>query len=99
MNVQTNTPPPYVENKKKDAERKNSSGPTLFAKKSMGNASTAPSSAAASPKPPKLKEPKDMYPAPPPLPGSGLMQLGGGANTGKLFFLSRGLESRRRILL
>ena len=40
--------------------------------------STATSSAAASPKPPKQKEAKDIYPTPPPLPGSGLMQLGGG---------------------
>ena len=44
----------------------------------MGNGSTATSSTAASPKPPKLKEAKDTYPTPPPLPGSGLMQLGGG---------------------
>jgi len=42
------------------------------------NGSTATSSAGASPKPgPKLKEAKDIYPTPPPLPGSGLMQLGG----------------------
>ncbi|KAF4622791.1 hypothetical protein G7Y89_g14234 [Cudoniella acicularis] len=53
-------------------------GPTAMAKKnSMGYGSTATSSAAASPKPPKPKDVKDLYPTPPPLPGSGLMQLGG----------------------
>jgi hypothetical protein len=54
------------------------SGPSTISKKAMGPGSTATSSAAASPKPPKLKEPKDLYPTPPPLPGSGLMNLGGG---------------------
>ena len=88
MNVQTHTPPAYVEQKKKDTERKNSSGPVLVAKKAIVNGSTATSSAAASPKPPKLKEAKETYPAPPPLPGSGLMQLGGGANTGMSFFFT-----------
>lgn len=47
----------------------------------MDNGSTATSSAAASPKPPKLKEAKDVYPTPPPLPGSGLM----GPNDGTEF--------------
>jgi len=53
------------------------------------NGSTATSSAAASPKPaPKLKDAKDVYITPPPLPGSGLMQLGGiggGPNDGTEF--------------
>jgi len=56
-------------------------GPSTISKKSMGPSSTATSSAAASPKPHKLKEPKEpkeLFPTPPPLPGSGLMQLGGG---------------------
>ncbi|EPE26962.1 hypothetical protein GLAREA_02876 [Glarea lozoyensis ATCC 20868] len=53
-------------------------GPTPMVKRaSLGHGSTATSSTAASPKPPKLKEAKDVYPPPPPLPGSGLMQLGG----------------------
>jgi hypothetical protein len=47
-------------------------------KKTMANGSTATSSAAASPKPPKAKDAKELWPTPPPLPGSGLMQLGGG---------------------
>lgn len=47
-------------------------GPTTITKKAM--TSTANSSAAASPKPPKAKEnSKDIFPAPPPLPGSGIM--------------------------
>ncbi|TVY56196.1 Histone promoter control protein, partial [Lachnellula suecica] len=50
---------------------------SMTKKNSMGPGSTATSSAAASPKPHKLKDNKDIYPAPPPLPGSGLMQLGG----------------------
>jgi hypothetical protein len=57
------------------------SGPSTISKKASTAtvASTANSSAAASPKPPKQKEPKgDIFPAPPPLPGSGLMQIGGG---------------------
>lgn len=56
------------------------SGPSTISKKGMGPGSTANSSAAASPKPHKVKEPKEpkeLYPTPPPLPGSGLMQLGG----------------------
>lgn len=53
-------------------------GSTAMSKKnSLGPGSTATSSAAASPKPPKIKDSKEIYPAPPPLPGSGLMQLGG----------------------
>ncbi|KAH7369875.1 hypothetical protein BKA65DRAFT_6868 [Rhexocercosporidium sp. MPI-PUGE-AT-0058] len=55
-------------------------GPATISKK-VGPASTATSSTAASPKPHKTKEPKDpkeLYPAPPPLPGSGLMGIGGG---------------------
>ena len=51
-------------------------GPQAVSKKAMAAGSTATSSAAASPKPPKLKDAKDIYPTPPPLPGSGLMQLG-----------------------
>lgn len=50
---------------------------SMSKKNSIGPGSTATSSAAASPKPPKAKEGKDVYPTPPPLPGSGLMQLGG----------------------
>lgn len=54
-------------------------GPSTISKKGSGAASTTNSSAAASPKPPKHREPKgDIFPAPPPLPGSGLMQIGGG---------------------
>ncbi|KAE8449975.1 hypothetical protein EG329_007114 [Mollisiaceae sp. DMI_Dod_QoI] len=53
-------------------------GPSTISKKAVGAGSTANSSAAASPKPPKQKEPKDIFPAPPPLPGSNLMQIGGG---------------------
>jgi hypothetical protein len=64
-------------------------GPSTISKKAMGSGSTATSSAAASPKPHKpkeLKEPKELYPTPPPLPGSGLMQLGGaGASDGAEF--------------
>ncbi|PMD67223.1 HPC2-domain-containing protein [Hyaloscypha bicolor E] len=61
-------------------------GPTTISKKGNGPGSTATSSAAASPKPHKLKEPKELYPTPPPLPGSGLMQLGGaGAADGAEF--------------
>jgi hypothetical protein len=64
-------------------------GPSTISKKGMGPGSTATSSAAASPKPHKLKEPKEpkeLYPTPPPLPGSGLMQLGGaGASDGAEF--------------
>jgi hypothetical protein len=53
-------------------------GPTPMVKRtSLGHGSTATSSTAASPKPPKLKDSRDVYPPPPPLPGSGLMQLGG----------------------
>lgn len=55
----------------------NPPGPQTVSKKAMASGSTATSSAAASPKPPKLKDAKDTYPTPPPLPGSGLMQLGG----------------------
>jgi hypothetical protein len=55
----------------------NQPGLQTVSKKAMGAGSTATSSAAASPKPPKLKDAKDTYPTPPPLPGSGLMQLGG----------------------
>ncbi|KAG9246175.1 hypothetical protein BJ878DRAFT_498141 [Calycina marina] len=84
MNIQSHTPPPYAEQKKKDVERKNSSGPTML-KKSTANGSTTTSSTAASPKPPKLKEAKETYPTPPPLPGSGMMQFGGGVNTGTEF--------------
>ncbi|CZR57452.1 related to HPC2 Cell cycle regulatory protein [Phialocephala subalpina] len=53
-------------------------GPSTISKKSVG--STATSSAAASPKPPKQKDAKngEIFPAPPPLPGSGLMGIGGG---------------------
>ena len=61
-------------------------GPSTISKKGMGSGSTATSSAAASPKPHKVKEPKELYPTPPPLPGSGLMQLGGsGASDGTEF--------------
>ncbi|KAG9230302.1 hypothetical protein BJ875DRAFT_472577 [Amylocarpus encephaloides] len=64
------------------ASRKSDPGPPVATppmanRASLGHGSTATSSAAASPKPPKQKDPKDLYPAPPPLPGSGLMQLGG----------------------
>jgi hypothetical protein len=63
--------------KKADTPTPNSSGPTTISKKAIGPGSTATSSTAASPKPPKPKDAKDTYPTPPPLPGSGLMQLGG----------------------
>lgn len=64
--------------RKSDALDAAAAGPTPMVKKgSLGYGSTATSSAAASPKPHKLKDAKDIYPAPPPLPGSGLMQLGG----------------------
>jgi hypothetical protein len=50
-------------------------GPTTITKKTLS--STANSSAAASPKPTKVKDSsnnnKELYPAPPPLPGSGIM--------------------------
>ena len=51
--------------------------PAMSKKASSGPnpVSTATSSTAASPKPHKTKEPKDLFPTPPPLPGSGLMQL------------------------
>jgi hypothetical protein len=63
--------------KKAETLAVNPSVPPTIAKKSMASGSTATSSAAASPKPPKLKDAKDTYPTPPPLPGSGLLQLGG----------------------
>ncbi|KAL2072252.1 hypothetical protein VTL71DRAFT_11595 [Oculimacula yallundae] len=49
--------------------------------KKVGPASNATSSTAASPKPPKVKAPKvsdEIFPEPPPLPGSGLMGIGSG---------------------
>ena len=54
-----------------------SSGPVGATKKPT--TSTATSSTAVSPKPAKLKDATNggLFPAPPPLPGSGLMQLGG----------------------
>merc|ERR1711964_404599 len=56
-------------------------GPSTISKK-IGPASTATSSTAASPKPHKAKEPKEkdkeLFPVAPPLPGSGLMGIGGG---------------------
>lgn len=55
----------------------NPPGPQTVSKKAIAAGSTATSSAAASPKPPKLKDAKDTYPTPPPLPGSGILQLGG----------------------
>jgi hypothetical protein len=73
--AQTQPPPPAPAPKKSDTM---GPGPTPMVKKaSLGHGSTATSSTAASPKPPKLKDAKDVYPPPPPLPGSGLMQLGG----------------------
>jgi hypothetical protein len=57
-------------------------GPSTISKmKSNGN--TAVSTPGGSPKPPKLKEAKDVYPTPPPLPGQGLM--GGGPSDGTEF--------------
>ncbi|EKD15078.1 histone promoter control 2 [Drepanopeziza brunnea f. sp. 'multigermtubi' MB_m1] len=58
-------------------------GPSTVSRKS-GPLSTTNSSAAASPKPQKPKKTpaasaiEEVYPAPPPLPGSGLMGIGGG---------------------
>ncbi|CZS92596.1 hypothetical protein WAI453_006664 [Rhynchosporium graminicola] len=55
-------------------------GPSTMSKK-MAPASNAPSSTAASPKAPKAKaskETNEIFPEPPPLPGSGLMGIGGG---------------------
>ena len=57
-------------------------GPSTISKmKSNGN--TAASTPGASPKPPKPREVKDLYPTPPPLPGQGLM--GGGPSDGTEF--------------
>ncbi|KUJ10647.1 HPC2-domain-containing protein [Mollisia scopiformis] len=73
-------PPTPASMQRKNSEHMASApGPSTISKKAPGPGSTATSSAAASPKPPKHKEPKgDIFPAPPPLPGSGLMQIGGG---------------------
>lgn len=73
-------PPPQVSAapRKSDGNQIPLGSSSMSKKNSMGPGSTATSSAAASPKPPKVKDTnKDLYPAPPPLPGSGLMQLGG----------------------
>lgn len=71
--------------KKPEGSRPNPSGPSTISKKSMGAGSTATSSAAASPKPVKNKDAKDIYPTPPPLPGSGLMGGLGQPNDGTEF--------------
>ncbi|TVY87776.1 Histone promoter control protein [Lachnellula willkommii] len=63
--------------RKSDSNQVTLGSSSMSKKNSIGPGSTATSSAAASPKPPKAKEGKDVYPTPPPLPGSGLMQLGG----------------------
>lgn len=63
--------------KKADAPAPNAAGASSTSKKPAASGSTTGSSTAASPKPPKLKDAKDTYPTPPPLPGSGLIQLGG----------------------
>lgn len=68
---------PAAPKKAEGATPANLLGSQTISKKAMASGSTATSSAAASPKPPKLKDAKDTYPTPPPLPGSGLMQLGG----------------------
>ncbi|TVY31702.1 hypothetical protein LSUB1_G007531 [Lachnellula subtilissima] len=62
--------------RKSDSHQVTLGSSAMSKKNSIGAGSTATSSAAASPKPPKAKEGKDVYPTPPPLPGSGLMHLG-----------------------
>jgi len=82
----TQKPPASVAMAAKTQDIAPAPGPSTISKKAMGSGSTATSSAAASPKPHKLKEPKELYPTPPPLPGSGLMHLGGaGATDGTEF--------------
>lgn len=75
--------PAEVPSQKQPMPPRKSDGPSLSKKASLGHGSTATSSAAASPKPPKPKNAIDVYPAPPPLPGSGLMHLGGIGNGGE----------------
>lgn len=77
-------PPPPT--KKPEAMVSTHYGPSTISKK-MGPGSASTSSAAASPKPHKAKESKEVYIAPPPLPGSGMMGIGGGGP-------SDGTESR-----
>jgi hypothetical protein len=82
----TQKPPTPVAMAVKKQDTAPAPGLSTISKKAMGPGSTATSSAAASPKPHKLKEPKELNPTPPPLPGSGLMQLGGaGATDGAEF--------------
>ena len=75
--VPTPVPAPAAPKREAVITAANPPGPQTVSKKAMASGSTATSSAAASPKPPKLKDARDTYPTPPPLPGSGLMQLGG----------------------
>lgn len=75
--------PAEMPSQKQPMPPRKSDGPSFSKKASLGHGSTATSSAAASPKPPKLKNAVDVYPAPPPLPGSGLMHLSGIGNGGE----------------
>ncbi|CAG8954154.1 hypothetical protein HYFRA_00005773 [Hymenoscyphus fraxineus] len=80
--VPAEAPPP----KQPAMSSRKSDGPSLSKKASLGQGSTATSSAGASPKPPKVKDSsKEIFPAPPPLPGSGLMGMGSGGEDGTEF--------------